>query len=581
MRPQGLKFWIAAFVAAVFFLGCSQAGGPDATLEKGEVEYLGRYVEVKVASGITGNDILNRQMGWPGSGLRFRYQGEGSSISVEDDGRGLMDVVVNGDRRVLPLKAGLNEYSIIEPMQAGTYDVQITRRSEFYDTGLFTISGPTFESPAAGEFRLLPAFQTDRKILFLGDSITAGFGVGGDTKDCANTPALHSPTESYAMLTADMFEAEPHLIAISGRGVVHNWDGNPAPVMPAQIDFALPEDPESANWDHSQFMPDVVVTLLGTNDWSVINPGEEKFRKGYRDMLAELRQRFPKAHIVTVGGPLLGGEQGDAIRDGIDGAMADLGDSNISTLDLTLYNGLLKWSCNSHPGRNSMRKMANELSAHISEVKGWSYEPLSMPPIHAVKPPDYMWPDGKAHFNSRLPEIDAQPVLMGGVLLAGDSITEGWLGYDIDLGADVSNHGIGWDTVTGLKNRLPQILRHTPDKLFILIGTNDIGYDHRKVDVMTAELRDILQTLKRENPQTKIYLQSVMPREAETMAAVNAVNTAYQALAAEQGITYIDLTPTFAAPDGTLREEMTYDGLHLNLAGYRAWSKVLKFYIDD
>ena len=197
-----------------------------------------------------------------------------------------------------------------------------------------------------------------------------------------------------------------------------------------------------------------------------------------------------------------------------------------------------------------------------------------------ISPPSYMLEGGKKHFEMRLPQIEAQPTLDGGVLLAGDSITEGWLGYDIDLGAQISNHGIGWDTVTGLKARLPQMLRHRPDKLFILIGTNDIGYG-RDVDDMAAEMSDIVTTLKHEMPETELFIQSVMPREDESMPAVRKINAAYKALAEETGATYIDLTPSFAAPDGTLKRELTYDGLHLNLKGYRVWGRVLKTHIND
>jgi len=118
---------------------------------------------------------------------------------------------------------------------------------------------------------------------------------------------------------------------------------------------------------------------------------------------------------------------------------------------------------------------------------GCSQEQGAKYTLNDISPPEYMVQGGKDHFAMRLPQIEQQPILSGGVLLAGDSITEGWLGYDIDLGAQVSNHGIGWDTVTGLKSRLPQMLRHSPDKVFILIGTNDIGYQ-RDVDEMTAEL---------------------------------------------------------------------------------------------
>lgn len=200
--------------------------------------------------------------------------------------------------------------------------------------------------------------------------------------------------------------------------------------------------------------------------------------------------------------------------------------------------------------------------------------------IKNISPPSYMLDGGKKHFDMRLPQIEVQPSLDGGVLLAGDSITEGWLGYDIDLGAQISNHGIGWDTVTGLRARVPQMLRHRPDKLFILIGTNDIGYGRDVVD-MAAEMSDIITTLKRGMPEAKLYIQSVMPREAESMLAVRKINAAYQALAKEVGVIYIDLTPTFAAPDGTLKPELTYDGLHLNEAGYGAWAEVLKSYIED
>ena len=197
-----------------------------------------------------------------------------------------------------------------------------------------------------------------------------------------------------------------------------------------------------------------------------------------------------------------------------------------------------------------------------------------------ISPPSYMLKGGQEHFKMRLPQIEAQPKLNGGILLAGDSITEGWLGYDIDLGEEVSNHGIGWDTVTGLKSRLPQMLRHNPDKLFILIGTNDIGYKRPAKD-MALELTEIVETLLREKPGTKVYIQSVMPRELESLPAVEEINKAYADVAREQGVTYINLTPVFAAADGTLKPDLTYDGLHLNQNGYEVWAKALKTYIQD
>lgn len=586
MPTHPMKFWIAALVAAIFFLSCSE---PKSNVDENSglktSHLLGRHLPV-VKQVDTGSEdthlslTTGHKMGWPGSGMAFRFEGKFAGLRIEDSGKGIMDVVINGAHSQLDLNSGSHFYPIVSSKKRNVFDVRVTRRTEFYDTGYFTMGSPVYVAQEGeNQAEPIPFNLRDRKILFLGDSITAGFGVGGDTKDCQNIPALHSPTESYAMLTAEMLEAESHLIAISGRGVVHNWDANPAPVMPAQIDLALPDQPDT-KWDHSQFQPDVVVTLLGTNDWSVINPGQDRFRNGYREMLTGLRERFPKAHIVTIGGPLLDGEKGASIRDGIDWAMANLADENISTLDVTLSDAGLRWSCNYHPGRDSMKKIANALSAHIREIKGWEFLPLDLPAPHPIAPPDYMLPGGKAHFRERLIEIDAQPELFGGVLLAGDSITEGWRSQDIDLGVEVSNHGVGWDTVTGLKARLPQMLRHSPDKIFILIGTNDIGYK-RDVQAMARELTDVIETLKRERAETEIYIQSVMPREQESLPYVNSINAAYRTAAERLNVNYIDLTPVFAASDGTLKAKLTYDGLHLNQKGYEVWAETLRSYINN
>ena len=197
-----------------------------------------------------------------------------------------------------------------------------------------------------------------------------------------------------------------------------------------------------------------------------------------------------------------------------------------------------------------------------------------------ISPPDYMLDGGKEHFKMRLAQIEEQPVLEGGVLLAGDSITEGWIGVEHDFGVAVSNHGIGWDTVTGLRNRLPEMLRHNPDKVFILIGTNDIGY-RRDVKIMASELKDIISAFQEDKPRAEIYIQSVMPREKESRSYVDEINKAYSLVSREQRATFIDLSPEFSTTDGTLRPELTYDGLHLNAIGYKVWASILEKYMDN
>ena len=528
------------------------------------VQPLGRYVET---------DASEYLMGWPGSGITFETNAQTVLVPIEDDGRGVMDVRVGSTDSVLDLEVGRNIYPISVSDDGTVQSVRITRRSEFYDTGTFTIAPPV--APETTDLSITKPAARDRQILFLGDSITAGFGVAGDTRDCPNKPTLHAPAQSYAMLAADGLNADYQLIAISGRGVVHNWDANPAPVMPAQIDFALPDNTASS-WDHAQFAPDVVVTLLGTNDWSVIDPGQDKFRTGYRDMLAKLRERFDGAHIVTVSGPLLGGEKGAAIRDGIDWAMADIKDANISTLDLQLSSTGQKWSCNSHPGRTSMKVMATELMSHMEREVGWDDWTPPAPTLR-IAPPEAMPAPGKVHFRRRLNEIAEQPKLDGGTLLVGDSITEAWLWHSDLLPGSVANHAVGWDVLSGGISRLPTSAADAPDRIFVMMGTNDISAGRTDAQIR-ADFDAYLTGLKAQHPKAQLIAQSILPRELSLAARINGLNTEYAKIAAKHGATFVDLTPIFAAPDGTLREDVTEDDLHLTEKGYALWADAIAPY---
>ena len=528
------------------------------------LQTLGRYVW-------TEDD--KQKAGWPGSGTEFAFKGTKATIEITDGGQGFMDLQVNDDTHILDLKPGTHEYVLVEADTPDDFHVRLTRRTESYDTGMFEMAVPELE----GEFT--PFAPKSRKMLFLGDSITAGFGVAGTTKTCENSPKLHAPLDSYAHLTAEAVKADAHLIAISGRGVIHNWDSNPAPVMPEQIDLALPDEPD-AKWDHSLFTPDAVIVLLGTNDWSVIDPGQDAFRVGYQDMLSELRGTYPNAHIVTVGGPLLTGEKGAAIRDGRDWALAELRDENMSSLDVELSDYGVIWSCNYHPGITSMKKMANALTDHLEVVLGWDGEEIAMPP--AIQAPDVLPEGGQAHFGKRLEEVSQKAPVSSGTILIGDSITEAWMWqadketYPFNL--PVGNHGVSWDVTEGAVLRLPLVEPSEPEQIFIKIGTNDISLGV-PLEEMKKQFDNLLSGLREQEPQADIIVQSVLPRETDKLEKVAKVNAMQAELTQKYGAVHIDLTDIFAADDGTLRSELTYDGLHLNEAGYAVWGNALLPYV--
>ena len=138
-------------------------------------------------------------------------------------------------------------------------------------------------------------------------------------------------------------------------------------------------------------------------------------------------------------------------------------------------------------------------------------------------PPAYLSEAGQAHYAQRVQQIDAMPRLRGGVLFLGDSLIEGgdWQTYFPNT--RLSNQGIGWDTVQGLKHRLSQISDHNPDKIILMIGTNDLGHG-RSIAQTLASLDYVLTALQQANPQSHIYLHSVLPREEALASTVISFN---------------------------------------------------------
>ena len=183
--------------------------------------------------------------------------------------------------------------------------------------------------------------------------------------------------------------------------------------------------------------------------------------------------------------------------------------------------------------------------------------------------------DYDAHVAQRTAEIEAAGVETGGVLFVGDSITYGagdWSRWF--PGVQTSNQGIGGDRTAALLSRMGTITRGTPARTFLMIGTNDLSGGLAPDEAADGAIA-VAEGIAAGIPGTDLYVQAVLPRDAGMAEAVEAVNARLEAAAGEAGYTYLDLHPAFAAPDGTLRAELTEDELHLNERGYALWAELI------
>lgn len=178
----------------------------------------------------------------------------------------------------------------------------------------------------------------------------------------------------------------------------------------------------------------------------------------------------------------------------------------------------------------------------------------------------------------RASQFTALPPAPGTVVFIGDSITEGGIWSEWFPGIAVSNRGISGEISADVLRRIDTAI-HQPRAVFLLIGVNDIN---RLVPLQTIvdNIRAILLEIGRRAPGAPVFLQSVMPAAPKNIRRIQMLNAQLVPLAAETGASYIDLWPALAADDDTLRMEFTGDRLHLNGAGYKAWTDVLRPYVE-
>jgi len=101
-----------------------------------------------------------------------------------------------------------------------------------------------------------------------------------------------------------------------------------------------------------------------------------------------------------------------------------------------------------------------------------------------------------------------------------------------------------------------------PDKVVVVLGTNDHGLDQRNPDAVETNLKTIIDRIKRALPDARVILVSTFTtdgNEAKTLLP-GYVNTSFPEAAAETGSSYWDMNTWF----GPYSPEKIQDGVHVN-----------------
>ena len=168
------------------------------------------------------------------------------------------------------------------------------------------------------------------------------------------------------------------------------------------------------------------------------------------------------------------------------------------------------------------------------------------------------------------------------IVFVGDSITDGANWHELFPGMAVKGRGINNDNTLGVLNRIHATLIGHPKAIFMLIGTNDLPiFEYRRTQAILTIYEQILQKCKQDSPETRVFVQSILPRTKGYASRIHRVNDGLKALAEKYGYTYINLFDSFATTEGEMHDELTNDHLHLLSAGYDLWVKLLTPYIQS
>ncbi|HWQ05614.1 MAG TPA: GDSL-type esterase/lipase family protein [Feifaniaceae bacterium] len=206
-----------------------------------------------------------------------RYPGEADSLpwyAVFLDGKAAPE-------RKFSLPEGNSTTVLFEYALAEEHILRVVKLSEG-SKGRAGIRTLTLE----GELLSLPPETEKRRIEFIGDSITCGFGGDMMPEDTVFSTEQENGLASYAAIAADLLGADYHCVCISGIPLCWAKDENYRMVLPWVPDFqtsarsmegyyeyadryceeAAGKTKDFARWDFSRFVPDAVVINLGTND---------------------------------------------------------------------------------------------------------------------------------------------------------------------------------------------------------------------------------------------------------------------------------------------------------------------------
>lgn len=201
------------------------------------------------------------------------------------------------------------------------------------------------------------------------------------------------------------------------------------------------------------------------------------------------------------------------------------------------------------------------------------------PVVPFLKSPLYL---GRKNYFSSLPKRDRSIVFLGDSLVDFAELNETFASSN----TTIINRGILADTVDGVRERVDEVARHNPTKIFLSVGINDL-LQKQSVESVLNSYKQLILELRLKCPNSKIFVQSVFPLNREiwkdyspTEDEIKVLNGELLKLENDKQILFLDIYSQLVDETAQMKTENTTDGVHLSGVGYKKISEILNLVIN-
>lgn len=330
-----------------------------------QINYYGRFDHSKPAS---------PKCTWSGSSIEASFYGPKIGFRLVD-GTADFDVEIDGEFAVtIRPDFETREFIIREDLSEDIHTIRIIRRSENHYTacvfrGFYLADGKELAEPPS---------PPERKIEFIGDSYTVGYGNESTGRTCSEEQLREytNTNRSFPSIVTRAFGAQSMILGWSGAGMVRNYGYSrkrSAKPYPYHYDQTLGEV-ESTPWDFTRFIPDLVVICLGTNDFSTEPyPDDTMYIGDYHKFINKIYGNYPDASVLCVAthnGPCV-----DYVKSIVDEQNLQHGHDRVYYAEFP--DPLTMQGCDWHPTVEDDKLIAGVLIDIITEKMEWDTTSIS------------------------------------------------------------------------------------------------------------------------------------------------------------------------------------------------------------